>query len=71
MLDASVRTVIKRIPLGKKPEGILMPPTGGVAYVAVNRDNCVAVIDLNTWQVIKKISTGAGPDGMAWTAGRR
>ncbi len=26
----------------------------------------VAVIDLETWQVTKKISTGTGPDGMAW-----
>lgn len=71
VLDASARAVIKRIPLGKMPEGILMPPTGGLAYVAVNGDNYVAVIDLATWQVTKKISTGAGPDGMAWTAALR
>ena len=71
VLDASARTVIRRIPLGKMPEGILMPPTGGVAFVAVNGDNYVAVIDLKTWQVTKKISTGAGPDGMAWAGERR
>ena len=66
VLDAPARKEIKRIPLGKMPEGILMPATGGVAYVAVNGDNFIAVIDLETWQVTKKISTGAGPDGMAW-----
>ena len=66
VLDAPARKEIKRIPLGKMPEGILMPPTGGVAYVAVNGDNFIAVIDLKTWQVTKKISTGTGPDGMAW-----
>jgi YVTN family beta-propeller protein len=48
------------------PEGILIPPSGGHAYVAVNGDNHVAVIDLKTWQVTKKITTGVGPDGMAW-----
>jgi YVTN family beta-propeller protein len=66
VLDAVARKEIKRIPLGKAPEGILMPATGGVAYVAVNGDNFVAVIDLKTWTVTKKIATGAGPDGMAW-----
>ena len=49
-----------------KPEGILMSPDGGLAYVAVNGDNCTAVIDFETWRMTKKISTGAGPDGMAW-----
>jgi YVTN family beta-propeller protein len=70
VLDAPARNVIKRIPLGKGPEGVLMPPAGGVAYVAVNGDNFIAAIDLKTWQVTKKISTGIGPDGMAWVDGR-
>ena len=70
VLDAASRKEIRRIPLGKMPEGILMPPTSGLAYVAVNGDNFVAVIDLKTWQVTKKIATGAGPDGMAWVGGR-
>jgi YVTN family beta-propeller protein len=66
VLDAPARRVVARVPLGKMPEGILMPPSGGVAYVAVNGDNVVAVVDLETWQVTKKISAGRGPDGMAW-----
>ncbi len=70
VLDAPARKAITRIPLGRMPEGILMPSTGGLAYVAVNGDNFIAVIDLKTWQVTKKISTGVGPDGMAWVEGR-
>src|SRR3954453_12481583 len=70
VLDAPARKEVRRIPLGKMPEGILIPPAGGVAYVAVNGDNFVAVLDLKTWQVSKKILTGTGPDGMAWVAGR-
>ena len=66
VLDAPARKVIAHIRVGKAPEGILMPPTGGLAYVAVNGDNFVAAIDLKTWRVTKKISTGTGPDGMAW-----
>src|SRR4029078_5038954 len=43
----------------------------GVAYVAVNGDNFIAVVDLKTWQVTKKIMTGTGPDRMAWVPYRR
>jgi YVTN family beta-propeller protein len=67
VLDTAARKEIKRLPLGRMPEGILIPPDGSRAFVAVNGDNHVAVIDLKTWQVTKKISTGTGPDGMAWT----
>src|SRR5471030_959422 len=33
ILDAAARKVVTRIAVGKSPEGILMPPTGGFAYV--------------------------------------
>jgi YVTN family beta-propeller protein len=66
VVDAAARKELKRIPLGKSPEGILIPPDGTRAFVAVNGDNHVAVIDLKTWQVTSRIETGKGPDGMAW-----
>jgi YVTN family beta-propeller protein len=66
VIDAAARTVVTRIAVGKSPEGILMPPAGGVAYAAATGDNLVAAIDLKTWKVTKKIATGVGPDGMAW-----
>jgi YVTN family beta-propeller protein len=69
VVDAPGRKEIKRIPMGKMPEGILVPPAGNVAYVAVNGDNVVAILDLQTLAVTGRISTGTGPDGMAW-AGR-
>ncbi len=67
--DARKRAEIKRIPLGRSPEGILVAPGGGLAYVAVTGDNHVAIVDLATLEVVGRIETGAGPDGMAW-AGR-
>jgi YVTN family beta-propeller protein len=66
VLDTATRKEVKRIPLGKSPEGILIPRGGSVAYVAVNGDNHVAVVDLKTWSVSRRIQTGKGPDGMAW-----
>ncbi len=66
MLDAVAGTVSRRIPLGKQVEGVLITPDGGRAFVAVNGDNQIAVVDLKTWQVTKRLSVGTGPDGMAW-----
>jgi YVTN family beta-propeller protein len=65
VLDTATRKEVKRLALGKMPEGILIPDASR-AFVAVNGDNHIAVVDLKTWQVVSKISTGTGPDGMAW-----
>ena len=64
VLDSATRKEIKRIALGKMPEGILVTPDGASAFVAVNGDNNVAVIDLKTWQVTSRIQTASGP--MEW-----
>ena len=65
VLDTATRKEVKRLALGKSPEGVLIPDSSR-AFVAVNGDNHVAVVDLKTWQVVSKIATGTGPDGMAW-----
>jgi YVTN family beta-propeller protein len=66
IVDAPARKGFKRVALGKSPEGILIAPDGTRAFVAVNGDNHVAVVDLKTWTVTRKLQTGDGPDGMAW-----
>jgi YVTN family beta-propeller protein len=66
VLDAPGRKEIKRIKLGKNPEGILVAPDGAHAYVAVNGDNFISIVDLKTLAETGRIETGAGPDGMAW-----
>lgn len=64
--DRATRKEIKRIHLGKAPEGILIVPDGSRAYVAVNGDNYIAVLDLKSLEVTGRLTTGNGPDGMAW-----
>lgn len=66
VLDAAARKQIKKINLGHGVEGILMAPDNSRAYVAVSPDANVAVIDLKKLEVIGRIATGKGPDGMAW-----
>jgi len=70
VLDAHARKEIKRLPLGKQPEGIIIVPDGSRAYVAVAGDNQIALVDLKTLAVAGHIATGNGPDGMAWVAKR-
>jgi YVTN family beta-propeller protein len=70
VVDTSTRAEIKRLNLGRSPEGILIVPDGSRALVAVAGDNNIAVIDLKSLEVSHRISTGAGPDGMAWIAGK-
>jgi len=67
VLDAAGRKVLRRIAVGKSPEGVLIPHDGNRAFVAVTGDNHVAVLDLKTWQITGRLQTGGnGPDGMAW-----
>lgn len=70
ILDASSRKEIKRLNLGHNPEGILIVPDGSGAYVALAGDKTVVVLDLKTLEVTARISTGNGPDGMAWAVRR-
>jgi len=70
VLDARTRNEIKRIRLGHGTAGILMAPDGSRAFVAVSRDNYVAVFDLRTLSVTGRVATGRGPDGLAWAVRR-
>src|ERR1700722_7726687 len=66
VLDRASKKERARITLGRYPEGIQMEPGGGHAYVAQEGGNEVAIVDLKTLMVTGHISTGNGPDGMAW-----
>ena len=66
VLDASSRKEIKRLNVGRQPEGILIHPDGAHAYIAVAGEKNVAVLDLKSLEVTTRIPTGNGPDGMAW-----
>lgn len=70
VLDASARSVVKRIPIGRGSGGVLVEPDGARAFVACGPDNYVAVIDLKSLTVTGHIQAGAGPDGLAWAIRR-
>jgi len=70
VLDAATRKERKRVNLGSGVAGILIPPDGTRAYVAVSSDDSVAVFDLTSLTVTGRIATGKGPDGMAWVSAK-
>ena len=67
VIDAASRKEVKRIPMGKTPEGILMAKDGSRAYVAEAGENRIAIVDLKSLAVTGHLTTGNGPDGMAWS----
>lgn len=66
VLERDTKKELKRMKLGSQPAGILIPPDGARAYVAVTGDSNIAVIDLKTLELVDRLSTGQNPDGMAW-----
>jgi YVTN family beta-propeller protein len=68
VLDAATQKEVTRLNLGHGVAGILVVPDSSRAYVAVSPDNRVAVFDLRTLSLTGHITTGNGPDGMAWAS---
>ena len=66
VLDAVARTEITRLDLA--PNAVLVQPDGSRAYAALRGGNRVAVIDLETLEVVGQIPTGpgSGPGCMFW-----
>jgi YVTN family beta-propeller protein len=70
VIDASSHNELKQLNLGGGAAGILIAPDGSRAYVAVSTNDKVAVVDLNTLEVVGQISAGKQPDGLAWAVRR-
>jgi YVTN family beta-propeller protein len=51
---------------GPVPVGILISPDGSSAFVANTNADMLTVIDLRSWEVVRRIATGAQPDGLGW-----
>ena len=65
VIDTATRAERARLAL-PAPTGILVAPDRQEAYVAATAGKHVAVVDLKTMTIVRKIDTGSSPDGMAW-----
>jgi YVTN family beta-propeller protein len=48
------------------PIGICVEPEGAFAWIACNRGEWLAVVDLHTWAIVDRVPARKGPDGMAF-----
>lgn len=48
------------------PIGIVVPPSGAQAYVALTNADRIAEVDLTRRAVVRWLRAGREPDGMAW-----
>lgn len=66
--DEEIKPFINRIvEEGSRPIGVLVEPDNHFAYIANRGLDHIAVLDLKTWEIVKRIPAGKGPDGMAWS----
>ncbi|HEY0078431.1 MAG TPA: hypothetical protein VGB73_07270 [Pyrinomonadaceae bacterium] len=66
IFDAATRKELKRIKIAGGTVGVAVSADGRRAFVALQELNSVAAVDLDRMEVVGKVETGAGPDGLAW-----
>ena len=52
---------------GPVPAGILMPASLSLAFVANTNADTIAVIDLDSLQVVKRLKAGREPEGLGYS----
>ena len=65
VIDASTNKVISTIDIGKRPRGIGMAPDGSEVYVAVSKENVIAVFDPRTLEILRRFNSGEDPEAFA------
>ncbi|MDY6947658.1 MAG: cytochrome D1 domain-containing protein, partial [Pseudomonadota bacterium] len=61
------RPLISQFGDGPVPVGILMPEALSLAFVANTNADTITVIDLDTFEIVKRLEAGREPDGLAYT----
>ncbi|MDC0744512.1 YncE family protein [Polyangium mundeleinium] len=65
-IDPTSHQTLKSVPMGRGCEAIFVEPDGKHALIGVTNEDNVAEVDLATMSVVRRLSAGQGPDGMAW-----
>jgi YVTN family beta-propeller protein len=62
VVDARELTLMRRLPVGQRVEGLLIDAAGEHVYAAAQADNKVVKISLRDWQPVLEIKAGERPD---------
>ena len=67
-IDRERRRDISTLELpGEGPQGVALTRDQGTVFLALSRRGQVAVIDLSSRQIVRRIDAGPSPDGIAWS----
>ena len=70
-VDRRTRKELHRLALpGKGPQGIIFTPDGRYAFLSFSKAGVVAIIDVAKRAVIRELTVGDTPDGVAFSPGR-
>jgi YVTN family beta-propeller protein len=70
VFDAATRKETGRIKIAGGTVGVAVAADSKRAYVCLQELNSVAAVDLEKMEVVGRVETGKGPDGIAWAEGR-
>jgi len=63
-VDTASARVVRRVPVGHQPRGIVLSPDGMVIYVTNAGDDTVSVIDAKSFTLTRTLPTGFEPAGI-------
>src|SRR2546428_11151689 len=63
VIDAATRTVLKTIPVGKRPRGVAVSPDGRRVYVTNGNSDTLSGIDARSLAVLSTGPAGGAPPG--------
>ncbi|BBX19541.1 hypothetical protein CRI77_14385 [Mycolicibacterium duvalii] len=67
VIDTATMTVEATVPTGAGPHGVVIDPTGRLAWVTDSYADTVSVIDLRSRTVTATVGVGAGPNGISYS----
>jgi PQQ-dependent catabolism-associated beta-propeller protein len=65
VIDSSTDTVEATFEVGHRPRGVGLSPDHQFLYVALGEDNAIAVVDVESLRLLRKIPSGSDPEAFA------
>jgi DNA-binding beta-propeller fold protein YncE len=67
-VDYATHAEVGRLELpGEGPQGITVTPDGGTLFLSLSASGQVAVIDLGSRRIVRRLQAGRTPDGIGWS----
>ena len=65
VIDLEQQKVIKEIPVGQRPRGIIFNHDQSLAYICASDSDRIQILDLNTEEIVGELPSGEDPETIA------